>query len=426
MRRSNRMVVRQPQTPMPADTRPSGRVLFVTHNVPRFAGDAAGSFVLRLAVALRDVGISVDILAPGSETMSGTDVIEGIPIERVRYASPQHMTLAYSGRMAEDVKAGWGARFALAGLLFHLRRRIRARVQQAVREGKPYDIVHAHWWFPAGLCAWSASVGAGLPVPLVITMHGSDVRLAQGIRASHGVMQRVLTRARVVTAVSRWLAEAAMRIVPATDVRVGGMPVDTRVFVPASDSRSRLGVLFVGRLNAQKGVANLLDAFARIPDANIPLQIVGDGPDETLLKAKAVALGIAHRVTWFGALKQPDLVPLYQRAAVVAMPSREEGLGLVAVEAQLCGTPVVAYNSGGLPDVVLPDMGGTLVEAGNIDALSAALAQFAVDSHEARERVSNAGSAARRAMLHTFSPESVAGRYAAWYNEAAVREERSS
>ncbi|MEO7997391.1 MAG: glycosyltransferase, partial [Gemmatimonadaceae bacterium] len=268
--------------------------MFVTHNVPRFAGDAAGSFVLRLAVALRSAGVSVDILAPGSETLSGTDVIEGISIERVRYASPHRMTLAYSGRMAEDVKAGWGARFALAGLLYHLRRRLRARVQQAVRDGKPYDIVHAHWWFPAGLCAWSAGVGAGLPVPLVITMHGSDVRLAQGIKASHGIMQQVLLRARVVTAVSRWLAEAAMRIVPTSNVRVGGMPVDTKVFVPPTDSRQRLGILFVGRLNAQKGVANLLDAFARIADTNVPLQIVGDGPDDFLLKAKAMSLGIAQ------------------------------------------------------------------------------------------------------------------------------------
>lgn len=404
---------------MPADTRPSGRVLFVTHNVPRFAGDAAGSFVLRLAVALRDAGLSVDILAPGSETMTGTDVIEGIPIERVRYAAPARMTLAYSGRMAEDVKGSLGAKFALLGLIFHMRQRIRARINQAIREGKPYDIVHVHWWFPSGLSAWSAGVGSSLPVPMVITMHGSDVRLAQGTKPAHGIMQRVLTRARVVTAVSRWLANAAMKIVPGANVQVGGMPVDTRVFTPPTTATARLGILFVGRLNAQKGVANLLDAFARIPDQNVPLHIVGDGPDDYLLHAKAKMLGIQHRVTWYGALKQPELVPLYQGAAVVAMPSREEGLGLVAVEAQLCGTPVVAYDSGGLPDVVRPEAGGTLVEAGNIDALSSALAQFVVESDEAKAHVISAGAAARAAMLGAFSPEAVAARYIAWYEQAA-------
>ncbi|MEO7363566.1 MAG: glycosyltransferase [Gemmatimonadaceae bacterium] len=391
--------------------------MFVTHNIPRFAGDAAGSFVLRLAVALRSAGVAVDVLAPGSETLTGLDTIEGVPIERVHYAAPSRMTLAYSGKMAEDVKASWSARFALVGLLWFMRSAIRKRVSSAIREGKPYDLVHAHWWFPSGLSAWSAGVGAALPLPLVITMHGSDVRLAQGVGASHGLMQHVLNRARVVTAVSRWLAAAAMKIVPGKHVAVGGMPVDTRVFLPAPGV-SRLGVLFVGRLNAQKGVANLLDAFTRIPDPNVPLQIVGDGPDALLLKAKASALGIAHRVTWFGALKQPELVPLYQRAAVVAMPSRDEGLGLVAVEAQLCETPVVAYNSGGLPDVVLPSAGGSLVEAGNIDVLSSALALLAADSDDARERVRLAGTAARAAMLGAFSPEAVAEKYIALYREA--------
>jgi len=391
--------------------------LFVTHNIPRYAGDAAGSFVLRLAVALRAAGVSVDVLAPGSETLGGLDTIEGVPIERVRYAAPSRMTLAYSGKMAEDVKASWGARFALAGLLWHMRSAIRKRVNTAIGEGKPYDLVHAHWWFPSGLSAWSAGVGAALPLPLVITMHGSDVRLAQGVGASHGLMQRVLKRARVVTAVSRWLAAAAMKIVPGKHVDVGGMPVDIRVFLPAAGVR-RLGVLFVGRLNAQKGVANLLDAFARIPDPNVPLHIVGDGPDELRLKAKASALGIMHRVTWFGALNQPELVPLYQRASVVAMPSREEGLGLVAVEAQLCETPVVAYNSGGLPDVVLTNAGGTLVQAGNIDALSQGLTQFAVDTDDARDHVRVAGALARAAMLGAFSPEAVAEKYIQWYQEA--------
>ena len=359
----------------------------------------------------------MDVLAPGSETLTGTDTIEGVPIERVRYAAPSRMTLAYSGKMAEDVKGSWSARFALAGLLWHMRSAIRKRVNHARREGNPYDLVHAHWWFPSGLSAWSAGVGASLSVPLVITMHGSDVRLAQGVGASHGLMQRVLNRARVVTAVSRWLAEAAMKIAPGTNVQVGGMPVDTRVFFPAREV-SRLGVLFVGRLNAQKGVANLLDAFAAIPDHNVPLQIVGAGPDEQRLKAKAAALGIMHRVTWCGALKQHELVPLYQHACVVAMPSRDEGLGLVAVEAQLCETPVVAYDSGGLPDVVRPDAGGTLVEAGNIEALSKALALFACDTDDARARVRVAGTLARAAMLGAFSPEAVATKYIGWYVDA--------
>ena len=75
------------------------RVLFVTHNVPRFDGDAAGSFVLRLAVALRHAGARVEILAPGASGMPASTVLEGVTIHRVPYASDAQMTLAYEGTM---------------------------------------------------------------------------------------------------------------------------------------------------------------------------------------------------------------------------------------------------------------------------------------------------------------------------------------
>ena len=404
---------------MTTDARPSvGRVLFVTHNIPRFAGDAAGSFVLRLAVALRALGVNVDVLAPGSPGLQDNDIIEGVPIERVRYASPGNMTLAYSGTMAESVRESWSARFAFIGLMLHVRQRIRARVRQAVRDGAPYSLVHAHWWFPSGVAAWSAGVGKSLALPLVITMHGSDVRLAQGTRASHGIMQRVLQRARVRTAVSQWLANAAMSIVANVRVEVGPMPVDSSIFMPPSVDVPRSGILFVGRLNAQKGLADLLDALAQTAGQSVQLVVVGAGPDESALRQRATSLGVAHRVQWLGALKQNDIVALYQQAAVVAMPSRDEGLGLVAVEAQLCATPVVAYASGGLTDVVLPEHGGVLVPPGDIASLAHALNLYTIDSAQARAMRETNGSAGRAAMLHAFSPDAVARKYVAWYQQA--------
>ncbi|MEP6781085.1 MAG: glycosyltransferase, partial [Gemmatimonadaceae bacterium] len=365
--------------------------------------------------------VQVDVLAPATATLKGIDTVEGISIERVVYAANDRMTLAYSGTMAEEVRGSWSARFAFAGMLWHMRRRIRQRVNDAIRSGQPYDLVHAHWWFPAGLAAWSAGIDTSLPLPLVITMHGSDVRLARGIPIAQKIMRRVLQRARVVTAVSRWLADTAMQYVPSVRIAVAPMPVDTSVFIAPPTNADRFGILFVGRLNAQKGVADLLNAFARLTDTSISLDIVGDGPDELQLKAQTTALGINSRVTWHGALKQPQLVPMYQRASVVAIPSREEGLGLVAVEAQLSATPVVAYASGGLVDVVSPNYGGTLVEAGDISALSKALEKFAAPNSAAQERTHLAGSAARLAMLNKFSPEAVATQYCELYANALAK-----
>ncbi len=400
----------------------AARVLFVTHNVPRFDGDAAGSFVLRLAVALQSAGATVDIIAPAAVGLADAATLEGVRIQRVRYASDAQMTLAYAGNMAEQVITSWRAKVALLGMLRALRRAVRAQLDAAVRAGTPYDIVHAHWWFPSGLALWRAR-RVGDP-PLVITMHGSDVRLAQNTAPAHPIMRAVLGEAAMCTAVSGWLAETARRIAPDASIAVSPMPVDVRHFAPpAETSAARSGILFVGRLNAQKGLADLLDAMVspamRAYDAqrdNAPtvLDVVGDGPDGDALKTRTAELGLADRVRWYGALPQPALVPLYQGARVLAIPSREEGLGLVAVEAQLCGTPVVAYADGGLIDVVRPEHGGTLVTVGDTRSLGEALACLLSDETAARAL----GMTARHEMLARFSPDAVADRYLTHYRQA--------
>ena len=398
------------------------RVLFVTHNVPRFDGDAAGSFVLRLAVALQSAGASVDIIAPAAAGLADRGTLEGVRIQRVRYASDARMTLAYAGNMAEQVMSSWGGKFALLNMLRAMRRAVRTQIDAAARAGNAYDIVHAHWWFPSALALWR-SRRAGDP-PLVITMHGSDVRLAQRTTPAHPLMRTVLSEAAICTAVSGWLAATALRIAPDASIAVSPMPVDARHFAPPpSPSAARSGILFVGRLNAQKGLADLLDAMVspamRDHDAQrvsepTTLDVVGDGPDRHALEARATELGLTERVRWYGALPQPALVPLYQGARALVIPSREEGLGLVAVEAQLCGTPVVAYADGGLIDVVRHEHGGTLVTVGDTRALGEALAHLLADEGTARER----GMTARHDMLARFSPEAVADRYLTHYRQA--------
>lgn len=388
------------------------RVLFVTHNVPRFDGDAAGSFVLRLAVALQGAGVRVEIIAPGAAGLASRGTLEGVTIHRVRYASDARMTLAYEGTMVEQVRRAWSARFALLGLLRALRGAARAALDEARRAGDPFDVVHAHWWFPAGLALWRALPARSAPAR-VLTMHGSDVRLAQSVAPARRLMGAVLAEYQVRTAVSSWLAARAAQVSPHAAVQVAPMPVDTRHFA-VSSATDRAGILFVGRLNAQKGIADLLQALAHAALSHATLDVVGDGPDRAALEAQAARTGVAGRIRWHGALPQSALVPLYQRAAVVAVPSREEGLGLVAVEAQLCGAPVVAYASGGLPDVVLPDAGGTLVPAGDIAALAIALAALTTNPAEAVRR----GRAAHDRILARFSPEAVARRYIGFYEEA--------
>ncbi len=388
------------------------RALFITHNIPRFDGDAAGSFVLRLAVALQAQGHRVDVIAPGAVGLADRGMLEGVSIERVRYASDTNMTLAYTGTMAETVRETWAGRFALLGLLRAMRRSVKRKLSDARRAGDPYEVVHVHWWFPAGLALWRA-FDRGHP-PIVLTMHGSDVRLARATPATHPLMRAVLDQASVCTVVSSWLADTVARIAPNARMIVAPMPVDIRHFAIDASETARDGILFVGRLNAQKGLASLLDALAMPVLAHATLDVVGDGPDAQALRARAESLGVASRVRWHLLLTQAALVPFYQHAVCVAMPSTEEGLGLVAVEAQLCGTPVVAYASGGLTDVVRADAGGSLVAPGDVPGLAHALAALI----DAPEEASRRGLLARDAVLAHFAPAVVAGRYADIYRHA--------
>jgi glycosyltransferase involved in cell wall biosynthesis len=140
------------------------------------------------------------------------------------------------------------------------------------------------------------------------------------------------------------------------------------------------------------------------------LDVVGDGPAAGRLKEAAESRGLDGRVHWHGALPQPQLPPFYRRAAALVVPSLGEGLGLVAVEAQLCETPVVAFASGGLADTLEDGVTGYLVPPGDVDALSARLDDLLRDPQAAA-----IGRNGRQSALARFAPESAARRYAQLY-----------
>jgi glycosyltransferase involved in cell wall biosynthesis len=378
------------------------RVLFVAHSAPRAVGDAPGSFVLRLAVALQARGIEVSLVAPHAAGLAEREDIEGVMIERVRYAAERDETLAYSGTLAQQVATSWRARWALVGLLRALRTAVSARAEHV-------DLVHAHWWFPSGL---AAAVAPRAGRPLVTTLHGSDVRLARrGL--PRRLFRAVASRSDRVTAVSSWLADEMQRGTGCARPDVAPMPIDTTTFHVADGPRD--GLLFVGRLNRQKGLHILIAALPAIDPALGPLTVIGDGPDEATLRAQAEATGVAARIRWLRSMPQQALVPAYQGTRVVILPATEaEGLGLVAVEARACGAAIVASAIGGLVDVAGDAADAVLVPANDPLALAAAVNSLP----------STADRVAAAARLSAFAPAAAAARYAAIY-EAVLRTSRA-
>ena len=381
-------------------------VLFMTHSFPRDDGDAAGSFILRLARALAGEGVHVRVVAPSATGLTAHESMGTVQVDRFRYAPRRFETLAYGGNMAEQVRDKWSAKFTLVGFLgAEFQAGIHAR-----REFHP-ELVHAHWWFPNGLAAtWVARMGG---IPLVTTLHGTDVRMARNSPMSRPAFRHVLQHSAVVTAVSHWLAQAAQSIVNVKAPLVAPMPVATELFAPDPQVTRQRRLLVVGRLMPQKGIDLLLEALALLP-SDIGLDIVGDGPDRAVLEARAQALGLAARVQFHGAVKQFALPAFYQRALALVVPSAEEGLGLVAVEAQLCETPVIAFDSGGLPDVIQHGRTGVLVAERTAGTLAAAVRTMVARDDLGAEF----GAAGRLHALATFAPESVARRYADLYRTA--------
>ena len=156
----------------------------------------------------------------------------------------------------------------------------------------------------------------------------------------------------------------------------GGLPADRVIVVPnfadvpgseASAERSQ-DYLFVGRLSVEKGIAVLAEAFRRRPGSR--LRVVGDGPAKTLLS------GLPN-VRLLGRLGQEAVYAEMRAAKALVVPSIcHEAFGMVVIEAYGCGLPVIGTSMGGLPELIDEGRTGLLIEAGDPDALLAAIARF--------------------------------------------------
>lgn len=321
------------------------KVVVLSTSYPRDGNDVAGRFVAEAVEGVRALGVEVDVVSP---------------------ASFRHFGIAYDGGIAQNLRASPWKLALVPGFLA-------AYARAARRAARDADLVHAHW-IPSAIAARAAGK------PYVLQVWGTDVELARRMPA---LVRPLVRGARAVIGASAFLADEA-RALGAREIRIvpSGVDVPETVAEPSDPPH----VLYVGRLSEEKGILE----FAEATDG-IPRVILGDGP---LRDRVPDALGFVPPAQVGG---------YYERATVVAVPSRREGYGMTAREAIAYGRALVASDVGGLKE--LRGDGVELVPPRDPAALRAAIdRQLADPARGGRERAWREFSkdASARALLDAY------------------------
>ncbi len=351
-------------------------------------GDAGGMnvYIVETAKRLAQSGIEIDIFtrATASRLVPTVELAPGVKVIHIT-AGP------FEGLLKNDLPGQLCA--VTAGVL---------RTEAAKPEGY-YDLIHSHYWL-SGQVGWLAS--ERWRVPLVHSMHTmgrvKNLEIAAGDKAEPDM--RLIGEQQVVDVAQRLVANTPLEAAELTElygadptkVDVVNPGVDLELFSPGSQTRARkeLGIpldasmlLFVGRIQPLKAPDILIRAAAELiamrPELRSSLLVVicggmsGSGIDHPeALRDLASALGILDLIRFEPPTSREKLVSWYRAADLTVVPSYSESFGLVAIESQACGTPVVASAVGGLKIAVADNFSGRLIEGHNPIAYSHILNQL--------------------------------------------------
>jgi teichuronic acid biosynthesis glycosyltransferase TuaC len=387
------------------------RVAVVAEYYPRPSHPGLGIWAHRQALAVREQGVEVTVLAlerplpplralralgpqgrpdPGPllgwlravRAQPRTASLDGLPVRYLRFLSPPR-PLSYGS---------WG-RWAAPVL---------ARALDDLDRARPLNLVHAHYAVPSGdaVRRW---IARRRPVPLVVSVHGGDLSYAAP-RSERGraAVDETLRDAAAVIANSE-LTRAG--IAELTGRRDGVHVVHPGADVPAGGAALRPDptLVTVAHLEPHKSQADVIRALAALRERHPSLRylMIGDGPDRRALEQLARSLGVGERVTFTGELSHEHALAELARCHVHVMPSRHDAFGVAHLEAMAAGLPTVASLGTGAEDIAQAGEGVVLVRAGDVSAITRALDELLTDSG----RRQALGDAARKTVALNFSWE---------------------
>ncbi len=401
------------------------RVLMLTSSYPKFRGDTTAPFIESIATHIAAQGVETHVSLPEHRELKRGAVEDGVHFYPYRYAPKKEWTLwGYAEALRADVKLKRGV-YALAPLA--IGSSFQKMMQLTARE--KFDVLHAHWVLPNAPAA--VLVARARNLPLVISMHGSDVFMAEKNRAFGSIARWCFDNAAWLTACSDELMQRALTL-GADENKTELIPygADAKAFhvQPQDAQRVRaqlhlrndaVMILSVGRMVHKKGFEFLVRAMPQILQRapNAHLALVGYGDLHDALKAQAHSLGLNGHVTFAGRVPRQEIPAYFAAADIVSVPSvrddagNVDGLPNVALEAMAAGKAIVASNIAGFPDVIEDGASGVLVPEKNAEALADAIVQLARDENLR----ASLGERARAKIRAQLNWDTVARRFVAGY-----------
>ncbi len=404
------------------------RITVLASSYPRFEGDGTAPFVQSIAEHQARQGHDVAVLAPHDPAVQSPHGCP-VPVYRFRYAPFDDWHIMGHGRSLVGDNRLRRAAYLL--LPFFVLTQFWAALRTAQRQHA--EIIHAHWVIPNGLAAaWAASI---LRIPLVVSLHGSDVFLARRRRLFGRVAGWVLKRAAVVTACGDHLRQAALDLGAAPEqVHLIPWGADADRFHPhvSALSRSEFGLsaddkvlVSLGRLVPKKGFDILVRALPALlrTHRQVKLLIGGEGRQRDELAKLAAAHGVQRQVVLPGRISWHDVAAFLAIGDVFVLPSivdaagNVDGLPTVLLEAMALSIPVVATKIGGVPMVIEHGVNGLLVPSGDVEQLGQAISSILADE-ALRARL---GAAARSSVERDFNWAEVSRHMCSLFESAMAR-----
>ena len=270
-----------------------------------------------------------------------------------------------------------------------LYRAVKPVIAKIIDEGYDFDAIDAHYFYPDGVAA--VMLGRYFNKPVAITARGTDINLIPAHMLPRKMILWAASHAQGMITVCAALKDAMVELgIPAERITPLRNGVDLELFKPGNreELRNVLGLhrftlMSVGHLIERKGHDIGIRALTSLP--GVHLLIAGDGPERKNLENLAQRAGVIDRVAFLGSLSQPELKDYYGAVDALVLASSREGWANVLLESMACGTPVIASNVWGTPEVVASPEAGVLMPSRTAAGLvSAAHAlQDNYPSHEA-------------------------------------------